>query len=148
MQPAQTNATWSAVLSSGCWLFSPTTDVLNVKERAIQQPHQIDTSIAPPIPHSFHFNNPQDPTATWCTDCTCLWSSLGFSSDDSCNKPPPSKKPRPTNNFQAGDYVCVHSDAQRKHHVPCCIAEVVGGKQGWRKQYEIGEAEGLAHCRR
>jgi len=40
----------------------------------------------------------------------------------------PSKKPKPTNNFKAGDYVCVHSDAQRKHHVPCRIAEVVGGK--------------------
>jgi len=51
----------------------------------------------------------------------------GFSSDDSCNKPP-SKKPKPTNNFQAGDYVCVHRDARRKHHVPCRIAEVVGGK--------------------
>jgi len=52
----------------------------------------------------------------------------GFSYDDSCNKPPPSKKPKPTNNFKAGDYVCIHSDARRKHHVPCCIAEVVGGK--------------------
>ena len=47
----------------------------------------------------------------------------GFSSDD-----PPSKKPKPTNNFQAGDYICIHSDARRKHHVPCRIAKVVGGK--------------------